>query len=80
MKIILIIFALLSGGIASASGKSDDLKTVKSLADRVIKNYGYWFYTPETGQKYYTVDEIPRNTHVRAGEQFFDWTYTTGIP
>lgn len=79
MNKFLITLALLAGGAASASGNPSDLDVVKSLADRVIENYRYWFYTPETGQKYYTVDEIPRNTHVRAGEQFFDWTYTTGI-
>lgn len=62
-------------------GKMDDLDVVKSLADRVIANYRVEFFTPDTKpvQHYYRIEDIPRHTHVRAGANFFDWTYTTGI-
>lgn len=74
---ILLAFALLAG--PAGSGKLGDMDAVKSLADRVIENYKIGFYTPETGKQYTCIEEIPRQTHVRAKYPFFDWTYTTGI-
>lgn len=74
----ILTFALLA---AQPDGKLGDLDVVKSLADRVIANYKIEFFTPDTDPvAYYTrVEDIPRNTHVRAAANFFDWTYTTGI-
>ena len=75
---IVLTFALLA---VQPGGGQSDLDVVKSLADRVIANYRIEFFTPDTQpvQHYTRVEDIPRQTHVRAGANFFDWTYTTGI-
>ena len=75
---MLLAFALLA---VQPGGKLSDLDVVKSLADRVIDNYKVEFFTPDTKpvHHYTRVEDIPRHTHVRAGNNFFDWTYTTGI-
>ena len=79
MNKVLIAIALLAG--QPIAGGQSDLDVVKSLADRVIANYKIEFFTPDTQpvQHYTRVEDIPRQTHVRAGANFFDWTYTTGI-
>ena len=79
MLTVLLSLALLAA--QPLDGKPGDLDVVKSLADRVIANYRIEFFTPDTQpvQHYTRVEDIPRHTHVRAGANFFDWTYTTGI-
>ena len=78
MLISLLAIAMLAG---PTSGGQSDLDVVKSLADRVIADYKIGFFTPDTEpeQFYSRVEDIPRQTHVRAQYNFFDWTYTTGI-
>ena len=76
---MLLAVVLLAG--PQGSGGQSDLDVVRSLADRVIADYKIGFFTPDTQpQQFYTrVEDIPRQTHVRAQYNFFDWTYTTGI-